>query len=71
MWSDGLTKEVDMADGLKRMLKTGEFMLEDKEVNKVIYKDQEIRMLNIRNRVNKAKVGNEGEIEFQERQITT
>ena len=64
MWSDGLTKEVDMADGLKRMLKTGECRLEDKEVNKVIYKCQEKRMLNIRNQVNKAKVGSEGESEF-------
>ena len=39
MWSDSLTKEVDMPDGLKRMLKTGKCRLEDKEVNKVIYKD--------------------------------
>ena len=62
---------MDRADGLERMLKTGKCRLEDKGVNKVIYKDQEIRMLNIRNRVNKAKVGSEGESEFQGRQITT
>ena len=71
MWSDGLTKEVDMADGLERMLKTGKCMLEDKEVNKVIYKDQEIRMLNIRNKVSKAEVESEGESDFQGRQIIT
>ena len=55
MWSDGLMKEMDMAEGLKKVLKDGECILEDKEINKVIYKDQEIRMMNIRNRGIKAE----------------
>ena len=50
MWSDGLTKEMEMAEGLRKMLKTGVCKLRKEEVNKVIYDKEEIRMVNIRNR---------------------
>ena len=50
MWSDGLTKEMEMAEGLRKMLKTGVCELKKEEVNKVVYDKEEIRMVNIRNR---------------------
>ena len=50
MWSDGLTKEMEMAEGLRKMLKTGVCELGKSEVNKVVYENEEIKMLNIRNR---------------------
>ena len=50
MWSDGLTKEMEMAEGLRKMLKTGVCELRKEEVNKVIYDKEEIRMVHIRNR---------------------
>ena len=50
MWSDGLTKEMEMAEGLRNMLKTGVCELGKSEVNKVVYENEEIKMLNIRNR---------------------
>ena len=36
MWSDGLTKEMEMAEGLRKMLKTGVCELGKSEVNKVV-----------------------------------
>ena len=36
MWSDGMTKEMEMAEGLWKLLKTGCCEMK-KEVNKVIY----------------------------------
>ena len=60
-----------MPDGLERMLKTGEYRLVEKEVDKVICRDNEIRMLNIGNQVSKVEEGSEGESEFQKRQINT
>ena len=50
MWSDGLTKEMEMAEGLRKLLKTGVCEIQKGEVNKVVYEKEEIRMLNIRNR---------------------
>ena len=50
MWSDGLTKEMEMAEGLRKMMKTGVCELEKDEVNKVVYENEEVKMLNIRNR---------------------
>ena len=50
MWSDGLTKEMEMAEGLRSLLRTGVCVIKKGEVNKVMYDKEEIRMLNIRNR---------------------
>ena len=50
MWADGLTKEMEMTDGLRRMIKNGTCMMDKKEVNKIVYEKGEIKMLNIRNR---------------------
>ena len=50
MWSDGLTKEMEMAEGLRKMMQTGVCEMKKEEVNKVVYEKDEIRMVNIRNR---------------------
>merc|ERR1711996_203332 len=50
MWADGLTKEMEMADGLWELLKTGRCELVKEEVNKVVCEKEEIKMLNIRKR---------------------
>ena len=50
MWSDGLTKEMEMAEGLRKLIRTGVCDLQKKEVNKVVCEKDEVRMLNIRNR---------------------
>ena len=39
MWSDGLTKEVDLADELKKVLMTCECDLDNKGVKKVVFGD--------------------------------
>ena len=49
MWSDGLTKEMEMAEGVRKLMKTGVCELQKKEVNKVVCERDEVRMLNIRN----------------------
>ena len=53
MWADGLTKEMEMADGLRELLKTGRCEIVKEEVNKVVCEKEEIKMLNIRNRKKK------------------
>ena len=50
MWSDGLTKEMEMAEGLRKMMKIGTCDLRNDEVNKVVCENDEVKMLNIRNR---------------------
>ena len=51
MWADILTKEMVMPSSLKMVMTRGECRLGEMEINKVVCKDDEIRMLNIRNRV--------------------
>ena len=53
MWSDGMTKEMEMAEGLRKLLQTGSCEMKKEEVNKVIYENDEIKMVNIRNRKKK------------------
>ena len=53
MWSDGMTKEMQMAEGLMKLLKTGSCELKKEEVNREIYENDEIKMVNIRNRKKK------------------
>ena len=50
MWADGMTKEIEMADGLRKLLQSGQCKIQKEEINKVIYENEEIKMLNIRNR---------------------
>merc|ERR1712112_234725 len=61
MWADGLTKEMEMADGVRKMLREGVCNLKKEELNMVVCENEEIRMLNIRNRKKKE----EGEEETQ------
>ena len=53
MLSDGMTKEMEMAEGLRKLLKTGSCEMKKEEVNKVIYENDEINMVNVRNRKKK------------------
>ena len=55
MWADGMTKEMEMADGLRNLLKTGKCEIEKEEVNKVVFENEEVKMLNIRNRKKESK----------------
>ena len=55
MWADGLTKEMEMAEGLRPLPKEGKCEMVKEEVNKVICENEEIKMLNIRNRKKKAE----------------
>ena len=59
MWADGLTKEMEMADGLRKLLKTGRCEIVKEEVNKVVCEKEEIKMLNIRNRKKKEEAREE------------
>ena len=59
MWADGLTKEMEMADGLRELLKTGRCEIVKEEVNKVVCEKEEIKMLNIRNRKKKEEAREE------------
>ena len=59
MWADGLTKEMEMAEGLRQLLKEGKCEMVKEEVNKVVCENEEIKMLNIRNRKKKAEVREE------------
>merc|ERR1712240_450715 len=53
MWADGLTKEMEMAEGLRNLLKEGRCKIASQEMNKVAGQNREIRMMNIRNRKKK------------------
>merc|ERR1712112_675979 len=52
IWADGLTKEKTMTDGVRKLLKEGECEMMIENINKVICEEEEIKMLNIRNRKN-------------------
>ena len=61
MWADGLTKEMEMAEGLRKLLKERKCEIVKEEVNKVVCENEEIKMLNIRNRRKKEeKIGEKG-----------
>ena len=59
MWADGLTKEMEMAEGLRNLLKEGKCGIANQEINKVICQNKEIKMLNIRNRKKKEEINQE------------
>ena len=50
IWADGLTKEMPMTDGIRNLLKNGICDMVQEDTNKVICQDDEIKMINIRNR---------------------
>ena len=55
IWADGLTKEMEMTQGLRKLLKEGKCEMVKEDINKVICENEEIKMLNIRNRKKKAE----------------
>ena len=59
MWADGLTKEMEMVEGLRQLLKEGKCEMVKEDINKVICENEEIKMLNIRNRKKKAEAREE------------
>ena len=40
MWADGLTKEMEMAEGLRQLLKAGKCEINKEEVNEVVYEKE-------------------------------
>ena len=50
IWADGLTKEMPMTDGVRKLLKSGTCDMVSEDINKVICHNEEIKMINIRNR---------------------
>merc|ERR1712030_210960 len=50
IWADGLTKEMSMTEGVRKLLKEGKCEMITENINKVICEQEEIKMLNIRNR---------------------
>jgi len=52
IWADGLTKEMSMTEGMRKLLKEGKCDMVSNDINKVICQNEEIKMLNIRNRKN-------------------
>merc|ERR1712121_333548 len=55
IWADGLTKEMSMTEGMRNLLKQGTCSMVPQDINKVICQNNEIKMLNIRNRKNNQK----------------
>ena len=50
IWADGLTKEMPMAEGVRKLLQEGKCNMVKENINKVICEQGEIKMINIRNR---------------------
>merc|ERR1712089_47422 len=50
IWADGLTKEMLMTEGVRKLLQEGKCEMVKENINKVIFEQGEIKMLNIRNR---------------------
>ena len=59
IWADGLTKEMEMTEGLRKLLKEGKCEMVKEDINKVICENEEIKMLNIRNRKQKSEAREE------------
>merc|ERR1711867_10842 len=52
IWTDGLTKKMSMTERVRSLLKKGKCDMVSEDINKVICHNEEIKMLNIRNRKN-------------------
>ena len=50
IWADGLTKEMSMSEGVRKLLRQGACSMVPQDINKVVNQNGEIKMLNIRNR---------------------
>merc|ERR1711867_397660 len=50
IWAYGLTKEMPMTEGVRNLLKNGKCEMVSEDTNKVVCQNEEIKMLNIRNR---------------------
>ena len=50
IWADELTKEKSMSEGVRKLLKQGACSMVQKEENKVVNQDGEVKMINMRNR---------------------
>ena len=50
-----MTKKMKMAEGLRKLLQTESCKMKKEEVNKVIYENDEIKMVNIRTSKKKAE----------------
>ncbi len=50
IWADGLTKEMPMTEGVRNLLKNGKCEMVPEDINKVVCPNEEIKMINIRNR---------------------
>ena len=50
IWADELTKERPMSEGVRNLLKKGTCNMGQKEENKVINQNGEVKMINERNR---------------------
>ena len=50
MWAYALTKEIQIPEGLRKVMINGDLELEDKKFNKVVFIQYEIKMFNKRNR---------------------
>merc|ERR1711867_227376 len=59
IWAHYLTKEMEMTEGLRKLLKEGKCEMVKEDINKVIFENEEIKMLNIRNRKKKAETREE------------
>ena len=63
MWADGLTKEMEMAEGIRQLLKEGRCEIKREEIKKVVFENEEIKMLNIRNKKKKEEgTGEKGSV---------
>ena len=51
---------MEMAEGLRKMMKKGVCELKKDEVNKVVYENDEVKMVNIRNRKRQEEDKEEG-----------
>ena len=56
MWAYGLTKEMEIAEGLRNLLKEEKCKIAGQEINKVVCQNEETRMLYIRNRKKKEEI---------------
>merc|ERR1712101_44878 len=50
IWADGLTKEMPMTEGVRNLLKNGKCEMVSEDINKVVCQNEEIKIINIRNR---------------------
>merc|ERR1712240_409151 len=60
IWADGLTKDMSMTEGVRTLLIQGTCNMVPQDINKVICQNDEIKMLNIRNRKSRGPENSQG-----------